>query len=204
MFKMIKITLSIVILMVLSACSTSPPKHINNACLIFDEKSDWYEASYKSYKKWGVPVHVQLAIMHQESHFVSDAKPPRGTLFWFIPWTRPSSAFGYAQAKDDTWDWYQDKTGNHFADRDDYDDAVDFIGWYGNMSAKMLKISKWDAYAQYLAYHEGQGGYRRKTYLKKKWLIKVAKKVRSNASRYAQQLKKCENQLDKGWSIWPF
>ena len=67
-----------------------------------------------------------------------------------------------------------------------------------------MRISKKDYYRQYLAYHEGQGGYRNKSYLKKKWLIKVAKKVRSNASRYAQQLKKCEGQLDKGWSIWPF
>ena len=204
MNKSRKILFLLAFLIMLSACSSSPPRQINNACSIFDEKSDWYEASYNSYKKWGVPVHVQLAIMHQESRFVSDAKPPRQTLFWFIPWTRPSSAFGYAQVKDSTWDWYQDKSGNSFADRDDFDDAVDFIGWYGNMSHKMLKISKWDAYGQYLAYHEGHGGYKRKTYLKKKWLVQVAKKVKANAGNYARQLKQCENQLDKGWSLWPF
>jgi len=180
------------ILILFSGCTTRPPRHINNACRIFDEKSHWYKAAYKSYKKWGVPVHVQLAIMHQESRFVSDAKPPRQTLFWFIPWTRPTSAFGYAQAKDSTWDWYRKKTGHYFADRDDFEDAVDFIGWYGNMSYHMLKISKWDAYGQYLAYHEGHGGYKRRTYLKKKWLIQVAKKVKANADRYAQQLKQCE------------
>lgn len=180
-------------LIILSGCSTRPPKHINNACSIFDEKSSWYKAANKSYKKWGVPVHVQLAIMHQESRFVDDAKPPRRKLFWFIPWTRPSSAFGYAQAKDSTWDWYTDKTGNWFADRDDFKDAVDFIGWYGHMSYKTLKISKWDAYGQYLAYHEGHGGYKRRTYLKKKWLMQVAKKVKANADRYAQQLKQCRN-----------
>jgi len=180
-------------LIIFSGCATSPPKNINNACRIFDEKSKWYKASYKSYKKWGVPVHVQLAIMHQESRFVSDAQPPRRTLLWFIPWTRPSDAFGYAQVLDSTWEWYKDKTGNWFADRDDYKDAVDFIGWYGNISYNTLKISKWDAYGQYLAYHEGHGGYKRKTYLKKKWLMQVAKKVKANASRYAQQLKQCKN-----------
>ncbi len=183
----------LLILIILSGCSKSPPKRINNACDIFDEKSGWYKASYKSYKKWGVPVHVQLAIMHQESRFVHDAKPPRQKLFWFIPWTRPSDAFGYAQVKDSTWEWYKDKTGNWFADRDDFDDAVDFIGWYGSVSYRLLKISKWDAYGQYLAYHEGHGGYKRKTYLKKKWLIRVAKKVKANANRYAQQLKQCKN-----------
>jgi hypothetical protein len=183
----------LLILIVLSACSTKPPRHINNACSIFNEKSSWYKAAYKSYKKWGVPVHVQLAILHQESHFIHDAKPPRQKLFWFIPWTRPSSAFGYAQVLDSTWDWYTKETGNWFADRDDFKDAVDFIGWYGNISYKTLKISKWDAYGQYLAYHEGHGGYKRRTYLKKKWLIKVAKKVKANANRYAQQLKQCRN-----------
>ena len=176
----------------LAGCSSSPPKNLNNACEIFAQKSDWYEAAYASYKKWGVPVHVQLAIMHQESKFVADAKPPRQTLFWFIPWTRPSSAFGYAQVKDSTWDWYKDKTGNSWADRDEFDDAVDFIGWYGNMSHKMLGISKWDAYSQYLAYHEGHGGYKRRTYKQKKWLMGVASKVKRNATRYSQQLKRCE------------
>jgi len=193
-----------VISALLAGCSTSPPKNPQNACAIFDEKSDWYEAMHDSYKKWGVPVHVQLAIMHQESKFVSDAKPPRQKLFWFIPWTRPSSAFGYAQVKDDTWDWYKDKTGNSWADRDDFEDAVDFIGWYGNMSHKMLGISKWDAYSQYLAYHEGHGGFKRRTYKQKKWLMQVAAKVKRNASRYSQQLKRCESELDSGWSLWPF
>ena len=180
-------------LIIFSGCATSPPKNINNACRIFDEKSKWYKASYKSYKKWGVPVHVQLAIMHQESRFVSDAQPPRRTLLWFIPWTRPSDAFGYAQVLDSTWEWYKDKTGNWFADRNDYKDAVDFIGWYGNISYNTLKISKWDAYGQYLAYHEGHGGYKRRTYLKKKWLMRVAEKVKANANRYALQLKQCKN-----------
>jgi len=193
MTKRIRFLWFLLILIIFSGCSTGPPKHINNACRIFDEKSSWYKAAQKSYKKWGVPVHVQLAIMHQESRFISDAKPPRQKLFWFIPWTRPSSAFGYAQVKDSTWDWYKDKTGNWFADRDDFADAVDFIGWYGNVSSRTLKISKWDAYGQYLAYHEGHGGYRRKTYLKKKWLIQVAKKVKANAEHYAQQLKQCHN-----------
>jgi hypothetical protein len=30
-----------------------------------------------SEKKYGVPMHVQLAIIYQESHFESDARPPR-------------------------------------------------------------------------------------------------------------------------------
>lgn len=193
-----------IFLLLTSGCSTSPPRDTENACSIYSEKDDWYEASQDAFKKWGVPPHVQLAIIHQESRFKHDAKPPRKKLFWFIPWTRKSSAYGYAQVKDSTWDWYREKTGNTWADRDDYEDAVDFISWYGNMSYKTLKISKWDAYNQYLAYHEGHGGYKRKTYRKKPWLVKVARKVESNAKQYRAQIARCKDELESGWSLWPF
>lgn len=181
-----------------ASCSNSPPRDISDSCEIFEEKSDWYEAAHDSYEKWGVPIHVQLAIIHQESRFVHDAKPPRGKLLWVIPWKRLSSAYGYGQIKDSTWEWYLKSTGRRWADRDDFDDVVDFIGWYGNMSHRILGISKWDAYSQYLAYHEGQGGFKRKTYLKKSWLIKVAKRVDLSAKNYYAQLQKCEDSLDKG------
>ncbi len=191
--------------LLITGCSTSPPKDIKDGCAIFNEKDDWYKESYASYKKWGVPVHVQLAIIYQESRFVDDAKPPRDTLLWVIPWFRKSSAYGYAQVKDSTWDWYRKSSGNRWADRDDYDDAVDFIGWYVNVSHQKLGISKWDTYNQYLAYHEGHGGYKRKTWRKKPWLIKVARKVDARAKIYRAQLARCADQLDKGgWSLWPF
>ena len=166
------------------ACSTSPPENIRDSCEIFTEKDDWYPAALDSYEKWGVPIHVQLAIIYQESRFVHDAKPPRTKLLWVIPWTRMSSAYGYGQIKDSTWDWYLKSTGRRWADRDDFDDVVDFIGWYGSVSHRTLGISKWDAYNQYLAYHEGHGGFKRKTYKKKAWLMKVARKVDACAKNY--------------------
>jgi hypothetical protein len=79
---------------------------------------------------------------------------------------------------------------------------VDFIGWYVNMSHEMLGISRSDTYNQYLAYHEGQGGYKRKTWEKKPWLINVAKKVEKRAKSYQSQLAQCEDDLDSGWFLW--
>ncbi|MET0065002.1 MAG: transglycosylase SLT domain-containing protein [Candidatus Thiodiazotropha sp.] len=192
------------ILLVITACSSSPPKNTADACSILEEKDDWYEAAQDSFEKWGVPIHVQLAIIHQESRFKHDAKPPREKLFWFIPWFRKSSAYGYAQVKDSTWDWYRSDTGNRWADRDDFEDAVDFIGWYVFQSHRKLGISKWDAYNQYLAYHEGQGGYKRGSYKNKTWLVKVARKVDQNAKRYRAQIAECRDKLEQGWSLWPF
>ena len=185
-------------------CASSPPQNIDNICAIFEEKDDWFEDARASEQRWGTPIHVQMAIIRQESRFRDDAQPPRGTLLGFIPWTRPSSAYGYPQAKDGTWEWYIQKTGNDGADRDDFGDAVDFVGWYTNLSHRRLGISKWDAYRQYLAYHEGHGGFERRTYRKKGWLKSVARKVERQSKRYAAQLKGCREELEEGWSLWPF
>jgi len=186
----------------LGACAGGPPKHLNDACSILTEKDDWYAYANDSFKKWGVPVHVQLAIIYQESRFRSEAVAPDDTLLGFIPWGQMSSAYGYAQVLDATWEWYMKSTGNWGADRDDFEDVTDFIGWYGNYSHKKLGISKWDAYNQYLAYHEGHGGWKRKTFNTKPWLIKVAKKVERRSASYAAQIQRCKADLDDGSWFW--
>ena len=188
----------------LSGCSSDPPQNITDSCKIFEDRHGWYRDAKRATERWGTPIHVQLAIIYQESKFVGDARPPRDHVLWVIPWGRISSAYGYAQAKDSTWEWYLDKTGNSGADRDDFEDAVDFVAWYVDMSKQMLGISKWDAYSQYLAYHEGQTGYRNGSYKGKPWLIKVAKRVSARAAGYHTQLARCEDTLDEGWSLWPF
>jgi len=192
----------IICAVIVVGCSNSPPKNINDSCEIFREKDDWYDDAKDSFERWGVPIQVQLAIIHQESRFKYDAKTEMEYFLWVIPVGRKSSAYGYAQVKDETWDWYIKSTRNWGADRDDFDDAVDFIGWYGKMSYDKLKISKWDAKNQYLAYHEGHGGFKRKTYNSKPWLINVAAKVDKNARKYSAQLKTCEDELNSSWWFW--
>lgn len=182
--------------LILVGCATTPPRSTANVCSIFAEKPDWYEAALSAQKTWGVPVSVQMAIINQESSFVEDARPPRDW-FLFIPLSRPSSAYGYSQALDGTWARYQQSTGHDGADRDDFDDAVDFIGWYVNRSRQELGIARGDAYRQYLAYHEGQGGYRQGTHRTKPALLNAARKVASNSGRYERQLSGCRAELDE-------
>jgi hypothetical protein len=187
----------------LAACTAVPPKNSDNLCATFREKEEWYADAKQSFEKWGVPIPVQMAIMHQESHFVADAEPPRTWLLGIIPWFRPSSAYGYAQVLDETWDDYLDKAGSFGADRDEFADAADFIGWYCNLSNARLGISKGDAKNLYLAYHEGHGGYQRKSYLNKAWLKQVADKVAYRARLFQSQLDKCQSDLEnKGWFFW--
>ena len=129
--------------------------------------------------------------MKQESSFVHDAKPPKKYFLWVVPAGRVSSAYGYSQAIDSTWDWYRQDTGRWGADRDDFDDAADFVGWYMNKTKKINGVSMDDAVSQYLAYHEGHKGFRRGTFKQKRWLMDVAQRVATQASRYRTQLRGC-------------
>ncbi|KZY88081.1 hypothetical protein A3742_26555 [Oleiphilus sp. HI0071] len=137
--------------------------------------------------------------MYQESRFKYDAQPPMEYFLWIIPIGRASDAYGYSQAKTPVWGEYQDDAGGMFAERDDFEDAIDFVGWYMNRTAKINKVSKWDAYAQYLNYHEGQGGYRRGSYKSKPWLTQVARKVEARSKRYGEQYWGCKDDLAQGW-----
>ncbi|WP_421722744.1 hypothetical protein [Bacterioplanoides sp.] len=186
-------------ILLLAACSTPQPKNIGDVCEIFDEYYDWYNASKAVDEKYGIPISVSMAFIHQESKFIDDNRPPREWFLWIIPGPRPSSAYGYAQALDATWAEYQKSSGNWGADRDDFEDAVDFIGWYNTRTIKRTGIQPHDAYRLYLAYHDGAGGYLRGTYKKKPWLINVAKKVDRRAKQYQRQLVQCQEDLERGW-----
>ena len=178
------------------ACTSIDKIDTANSCLLFKEKSNWYKSTKNSFDKWGTPIALQLAIISQESSFKQFSKPKRKRFFGLIPGKRPSTAFGYAQVTDPTWNWYKTRTGNTNASRANFSDITDFIGWYTNQSKKMVGIPINDFYNQYLAYHEGQGGWKKKSFNSKKWLLNIAKKVETNANMYNNQLKNCENKLN--------
>jgi len=182
------------IFFLITACS-SIPANTSNSCSIFDERYLWYKHSKKVELKWGTPIYIQLAIIKMESDFDWLAKPARKKLFKVIPYKRPSSSFGYSQAVKGTWEQYKRETGNKLATRARYKDSVDFIGWYTSKTEEILKISKKDAFKQYLAYHEGWGNF--KNYKKNKKVIKLAKKVEKQSNIYKKQLFNCQNSLNK-------
>ncbi|HVT63328.1 MAG TPA: hypothetical protein VHD33_07590 [Legionellaceae bacterium] len=167
------------------------PSDVSNVCRIFKENPHWYRHAKSIEKRWWVPVHVQMAIVHQESKFDAYARPPRTKLFSIIPWKRPSTAYGYSQALNGTWALYRKSEGGFFASRTNFADALDFIGWYANQAHRRARIARSDAYSLYLAYHEGIGGYQRKTYMRKSWLPPVARKVAYRAELFRKQLAYC-------------
>ena len=196
--------LVLLLVTLLAGCATSPPANVDNLCDIFDDKKGWYEDARDAEKAWGSPIPVLMAIVHQESRFQAKAKPPRKKILGFIPGPRPSDSYGYSQALGSTWDAYKRSAGRYGADRDDFGDAIDFVGWYNHQSYQRNKIPRNDAYRLYLAYHEGHGGYARGSFRNKDWLVRVARKVDQRADRYTKQLAGCRKRLedDRGWFNW--
>jgi len=191
---------SIILLgIVTSSCVSSQPRNTADVCDIFQGRRSWYKAAKASEARWGSPIAVSMAVLYQESSFKARAKPARGKLLWVIPWTRPSSAYGYAQALDSTWQDYERQSGNRRASRSDFGDAIDFVGWYNRNSNRSSGISRNNGRDHYLAYHEGNAGYRQGTYQGKQWLLDAASQVQANANRFESQLAECRHDLDKSW-----
>ncbi|MBN8188384.1 MAG: lytic transglycosylase [Rhodobacteraceae bacterium] len=186
---------AMVVVLLAASCggggSGRSPDNLDDACAILTQRPNYIRAFKAAERKWGVPVHVQMATIYQESKFKSDARTPFRYSLGVIPNGRQSSAFGYSQALDGTWDEYLASTGKRRARRDDIRDATDFMGWYMAGTRDGLGISLRDARNQYLAYHEGRSGFKRGSHNSKAWLVRVADEVGNRAIVYEVQLAGC-------------
>lgn len=185
---------ALILVLLLASCGGShgnAPRDLDNACTILRERPAYHRAFKATERKWGIPIHVQMATIHQESKFVPDARTPFRYVLGVIPMGRQSSAFGYSQALDATWDEYVKSAGRRSAKRDRITDATDFMGWYMNISRERNGISLRDARNQYLAYHEGHTGFSRASYNAKPWLVGVAGKVEARSFMYRDQIAAC-------------
>jgi hypothetical protein len=183
-----------IVFLVLASCgggNFSAPRDLDNACAIVRERPQYFNAMRATERKWGIPVHVQMATIHQESKFIGNARTPHRFALGIIPMGRQSSAYGYSQALDGTWEEYQREERRGGARRDRISDATDFMGWYMHNSTQRLGISKTDAQNQYLAYHEGRSGFARQSYQAKPWLVEISARVQQRSEMYAQQLAGC-------------
>ncbi len=193
---MSRIFLSLVVVATLAACGSrspqfSAPRNLENACLMERERPQYFAAMRASERRWGIPLPVQMAIIHAESRFIGDARTPVRYTLGVIPMGRQSSALGYSQALDGTWEEYVRETGNRRATRTNIADATDFIGWYNSKTQQRNGVALTDARNLYLAYHEGHTGFARGSYNAKPWLLGVADRVASRAAMYDQQLRGC-------------
>lgn len=185
---------ALILVLALGSCGArdaSAPRNLENACDIITERPHYARAFRDVERKWGVPTHVLMAMIHQESKFIANNRPPHQYALGIIPIGRQSSAFGYSQALDGTWDEYLRSQGGRGARRDDIRDATDFMGWYMNATVRETGVPLYDARNQYLAYHEGRAGFMRGSYSSKDWLVRIASEVDTRASMYQLQLASC-------------
>lgn len=162
-----------------------------NVCYLLKNHPSWYWASLDVQHKWGIPVSEQMAIMREESGFRSHAQTPATKLFGLTLWHQ-STAEGFPQALNGTWHHYVLVNHKISANRADFSDATDFMGWYLDSIHNETGISKKDAYHLYLAYHEGPGGYHSRSYLHKPWLMMIARNVSWHANLYHNQIAHCD------------
>jgi len=128
---MLRRTFSAGLLAALAGCGSrefESPRNLDDACALGRERPHYMRAMRRTARRWNIPVHVQMAIIHQESSFDGDIRPPFRYTLGVIPNGRQSSALGYSQALGGTWEEYQEDTGNRRAQRTDIDDATDFMG----------------------------------------------------------------------------
>ncbi len=182
------------ILLFVASCGNNDfraPSNLDDACVIVRERPKYLKAMLETERKWHVPVAVQMAFIYQESKFIGNNRTPVQYALGVIPMGRQSSAYGYAQALDGTWDDYRRVSGRRSAKRDDIYHATDFIGWYMSKTLEETGVSLADARNQYLAYHEGRTGFLHGTHKKKSWLLRIADEVAARAVIYDTQLSFC-------------
>lgn len=168
------------------------PDDISNACHILKENKGWNRTLHFVEKDWGIKPHTILAVMFQESAFDRKARPVAGKRFFFFN-RYQSSARGYSQALDATWDEYKEQNDKGmFTRRSSFSDSADFMGWYMDRTHRQTRINKDDAYNLYLAYHEGNGGWSRKTYTQKPWLVETSRRVSQRANRFQSEINNCD------------
>lgn len=146
-------------------------------------------AAHAVHDKYGVPIDVVMAIVAEDSDYSDGQLPMRWA--WIIPYGRGGEAPGYARAGADLWEQYVSEEGSFFSARDNFGDALDFIGWYMTRTREVNGVAFMDAYNQYLNYIDGWEGYAGGAYKGKDWLLQAASRVQERAARYRSQLKQC-------------
>lgn len=178
---------ALLIAILCSGCSSEPPSNPKDLCGVFQEKDSWYAAAHRVHERYGIPIHVAVAIMAQDHGLVMRENDPIDSVFSKFK----GEEEGYLTVSDEIWRQYAEEAGAFFCDRRNFGDALDFIGWYMNKSLKKCGVALSDAYDQYLCYREGWEGYNLESYKVKSWMQDAALQVVKRASAYRTQLLQC-------------
>lgn len=190
---MIRILFFLGLIALMAGCA-SAPKRTTNACAVLEQKNgffhNWERSVKKAERQYGIPMPIIMATMYTESNFQHNARPPRKKLLGFIPWKRQSSAYGFSQALNGTWDRYRRETGHTSARRSNFEDAARFIAWYHRESVRKNNVAPTDAYNLYLNYYLGHRAYARGTG-RSGIALRGAQRALHMSHQYDRQLRQC-------------
>ena len=192
LIKPIKISLCLVCTMFLTGCmrEIKHKDYDDNICYVVKHSWGWRQSLKSASRVYGISPGLILSTIYHESSFRPTARPPRGKVLGVIPW-RYSTAYGFGQVKDETWEWYKEKNQLRFVSRTSFYDTVHFIGWYYSIFKSRAQKVADPYYSFYIAYHDGIGGFLRHSEEGNEWLQNKAKSVKAFAESYDQQLKDC-------------
>ena len=154
-------------------------------CEILAQNPSWSKPLKTAQDTYKLPPAFAMALMYKESTFNAEAK------------AKTSTAYGYAQAIDGTWKHFQEDVKSS-AKRNNFDDSVQFIGWYTAQLSKSTKLKMTDSYNLYMAYMLGATGFKRYkagTFKNKAKIVedkKLAQKVKDFTKQYNSQFKNCK------------
>ena len=147
-------------------------------CEILKQHPNWRKSLKQAQAKYRLEPAFVMALIYQESRFDANAK------------NKYSSAYGYAQVIDGTWKHFQQQIKSN-AKHNNFDDSVEFIGWYMAQLSKILNIKMTDYSNLYTAYMLGATGFKRYRASTFKNHAKIALKVKDYTNLYKSQLRKC-------------
>lgn len=178
-----------VLLVCFSYAELRPVDYDKRICHVVNSNWGWARSINYTAKRYNVSPGLLLAVIYHESGFQQRARPKPVKLLGFIPW-QASTAYGYGQIKNETWEWYKENNPGWFQSRTSFSDTLDFIGWYYQLFLKKSN-SNYVHRDFYLAYHEGLGGYENGSYQNNQWLINRANEVALRAEIYDEALRSC-------------
>lgn len=156
--------------LILTGCFGSDTKPAMPICELLDENDEWVGPAVKLKERYGTPLSLALVLL----------EPPLSDLD--KKHVRPRAS---------DWDEYRIRSERWDASPYNPDDALDFIGWYTQLSTQRNNLNWQGAGDHYLALRLGHGDFHRFDAEKYPELTKQAEHIQVRAERWERELQGC-------------
>jgi len=168
-----KLSILVMATLLLSGCFGSSTKQQLQICDELDANDEWIEPAVNAQQKYGTPLALSLSLLE-------------------LPLSKLEKKHVRPRMSD--WDEYRIRSERWDAVPSNPQDAVDFIGWFTQLSQKRNSLAWHEAGEHYLALRLGHGGYHRFDATKYPELSQQAKGIDARSKRWSKELAACKHQ----------